>query len=88
MDGFVPEAVTKTLTGFGIKPGARSDGALVTYISLRMENRGGAPVTGTPELYFTDPDGLAIQLQDTKYLRRRRVPRRHLPRVAEPRQRG
>ena len=67
MDGFVPEAVTKTLTGFGIKPGARSDGALVTYISLRMENRGGAPVTGTPELYFTDPDGLAIQLQDTKY---------------------
>jgi hypothetical protein len=67
MDGFVPEAVTKTLTGFGIKPGARSDGALVTYISLRIENRGGAPVTGTPELYFTDPDGLAIQLQDTKY---------------------
>ena len=67
MDGFVPDAVTKTLTGFGIKPGARSDGALVTYISLRMENRGGAPVTGTPELYFTDPDGLAIQLQDTKY---------------------
>ena len=45
----------------------RSEGALVTYISLRMENRGGAPVTGTPELYFTDPDGLAIQLQDTKY---------------------
>jgi len=67
LDNFVPEAVTKTLTGFGIKPGARSDGALVTYISLRMENRGGAPVTGTPELYFTDPDGLAIQLQDTKY---------------------
>ena len=67
MDGFVPEAVTKTLTSYGIKPGARSDGALVTYISLRMENRGGAPVTGTPELYFTDPDGLAIQLQDTKY---------------------
>jgi catechol 2,3-dioxygenase-like lactoylglutathione lyase family enzyme len=67
MDGFVPDVVTKTLTGFGLKPGARSDGALVTYISLRMENRGGAPVTGTPELYFTDPDGLAIQLQDTKY---------------------
>ena len=55
MDGFVPEAVTKTLTSYGIKPGARSDGALVTYISLRMENRGGAPVTGTPELYFTIP---------------------------------
>ena len=67
LDNFVPETVTKALTDYGIKPGARSDGALVTYISLRMENRGGAPVTGTPELYFTDPDGLAIQLQDTKY---------------------
>jgi hypothetical protein len=31
-----------------------------------MENRGGAK-DGTPELYFTDPDGLLIQLQDTKY---------------------
>src|SRR6185503_9258260 len=67
LDNFVPEAVTKALTDYGLKPGARSEGALVTYISLRMENRGGAPVTGTPELYFTDPDGLAIQLQDTKY---------------------
>ena len=67
LDNFVPETVTKALTDYGLKPGARSDGALVTYISLRMENRGGAPITGTPELYFTDPDGLAIQLQDTKY---------------------
>ena len=39
---------------------------MVHYISLRMENRGGAK-DGTPELYFTDPDGLLIQLQDTKY---------------------
>jgi catechol 2,3-dioxygenase-like lactoylglutathione lyase family enzyme len=67
LDNFVPETVTKTLIDYGLKQGARSDGALVTYISLRLENRGGAPVTGTPELYFTDPDGLAIQLQDTKY---------------------
>jgi catechol 2,3-dioxygenase-like lactoylglutathione lyase family enzyme len=67
LDNFVPEAVTKALIDYGLKQGARSDGPLVTYISLRMENRGGAPITGTPELYFTDPDGLAIQLQDTKY---------------------
>ena len=67
LDNFVPETVTKALTDYGLKLGPRSDGALVTYISLRLENRGGAPVTGTPELYFTDPDGLAIQLQDTKY---------------------
>ena len=67
LDNFVPETVTKALTDYGLKPGPRSNGALVTYISLRMENRGGAPIKGTPELYFTDPDGLAIQLQDTKY---------------------
>ena len=67
IDNFDPDKVTKALTDFGLKPGARSDGPLVTYISLRMENRGGAPGTGTPELYFTDPDGLVIQLQDTKY---------------------
>jgi hypothetical protein len=31
-----------------------------------MPNRGGAE-GGTPELYFTDPDGLAIQIQDVTY---------------------
>ena len=41
-------------------------------------DRGGAP-EGTPELYFTDPDGLRIQLQDVAYLRRRRVPGRGVP---------
>jgi hypothetical protein len=25
------------------------------------------PAQGTPELYFTDPDGLLVQLQDVKY---------------------
>jgi len=33
---------------------------------MRMEDRGGAP-GGTPELYFTDPEGLLMQLQDTSY---------------------
>src|SRR5205814_8085720 len=41
-------------------------GPLKSYISLRMENRGGAP-GGTPEVYFTDPDGLLMQLQDAIY---------------------
>ena len=67
IDNFNPEAVTKALNAYGIRNGPRSEGALVTYISLRQADRGGAPVTGTPELYFTDPDGLAIQLQDPKY---------------------
>ena len=67
MKGFDPAAVTKTLTDYGLKPLANaSREPLVTYISLRMPNRGGAE-RGTPELYFTDPDGLAIQLQDVRY---------------------
>ena len=69
MDGFNPDAVISTLERYGIKPRASAQGPagpLVHYISMRMENRGGAK-EGTPELYFTDPDGLLIQLQDTKY---------------------
>jgi len=35
-------------------------------VSMRMENRGGAK-GGTPELYFTDPDGILMQIQDVSY---------------------
>ena len=69
MDGFKPDEVLKSLESFGLKPreGATGPvGPLRHYVSLRMENRGGAP-GGTPELYFTDPDGLLMQLQDTTY---------------------
>ena len=67
MDDFDPTKVTQFLVDYGLKKqeGQGRD-PLVTYISLRMPNRGGAE-GGTPELYFTDPDGLAIQLQDVKY---------------------
>jgi hypothetical protein len=33
---------------------------------MRMPNRGGA-LNGTPELYFTDPDGILLQIQDVRY---------------------
>ena len=69
MDNFRPDAVIKALESYGIKPRGNAQGTpgpLVHYISMRMENRGGAK-EGTPELYFTDPDGLLIQLQDVKY---------------------
>jgi catechol 2,3-dioxygenase-like lactoylglutathione lyase family enzyme len=67
MENFDPAAVTKTLVGYGLKQQeGQGRTPLVTYISLRMPNRGGAE-GGTPELYLTDPDGLAIQLQDVKY---------------------
>ena len=69
MDGFKPDEVVKSLESFGLKPreGATGPvGPMRHYVSMRMENRGGAP-GGTPELYFTDPDGLLMQLQDTAY---------------------
>jgi catechol 2,3-dioxygenase-like lactoylglutathione lyase family enzyme len=69
MAGFSPDTVIKALESYGIKPRGSVQGPagpLVHYISMRMENRGGAK-EGTPELYFTDPDGLLIQLQDVKY---------------------
>jgi len=69
MDGFKPDEVVKSLEGYGLRPreaAAGPVGPLRHYVSMRMENRGGAP-GGTPELYFTDPDGLLMQLQDTAY---------------------
>jgi hypothetical protein len=69
LDSFKPDDILKTLESYGLKP--REDaqgppGPLRHYVTMRMENRGGAP-GGTPELYFTDPDGLLMQLQDTSY---------------------
>ena len=70
MRGFETDKVMKALESYGIKPrpsDARGPaGPLVSYITLRMPNRGGAP-DGTPELYFTDPDGILLQIQDTTY---------------------
>ena len=69
MENFNPDAVIKALESYGITPRSSAPGApgpLVHYVSMRMENRGGAK-EGTPELYFTDPDGLLVQLQDVKY---------------------
>jgi len=68
MENFKPDEVMKTLASFGITDRGNSQATppLKSYISLRMENRGGAK-EGTPELYFTDPDGLLLQLQDVKY---------------------
>lgn len=68
MENFNREAVTKSMVEFGLTSSGEttSTGPLKTYVSLRMPNRGGAE-GGTPELYFTDPDGLLLQLQDVKY---------------------
>lgn len=70
MRGFNPDNVMKTLADYGIKPreqGVRGPaGPLVSYVTMRMPDRGGSP-GGTPELYFTDPDGVLLQIQDVSY---------------------
>ena len=68
LERFDTDRLTKTLESFGIKPRPANTptSPLQWYISMRMENRGGAK-EGTPEFYFTDPDGIVIQLQDVSY---------------------
>jgi hypothetical protein len=70
MRNFDTDKVMKALESYGIKPreeGARGPaGPMQSYITMRMPNRGGAP-EGTAELYFTDPDGILLQIQDMSY---------------------
>jgi len=69
LENFDADRILKTLESYRIKPREGQSGPvgpLRHYISMRMENRGGAK-EGTPELYFTDPDGILVQLQDVTY---------------------
>ena len=69
VEAFDVDKILRVLADFGVKPrgsSAGSVGPLTSYVSMRMEDRGGAQ-GGTPELYFTDPDGIVGQLQDTSY---------------------
>jgi catechol 2,3-dioxygenase-like lactoylglutathione lyase family enzyme len=68
MKDFSQEKVFKALSDYGLKPRVEGQpaGPMQYYVSMRMPNRGGAP-GGTAELYFTDPDGILLQLQDTTY---------------------
>lgn len=52
--------------GFTARESASDTPPLVHWISMRMPNRGGIE-GGTPEVYFSDPDGIRIQLQDAVY---------------------
>jgi catechol 2,3-dioxygenase-like lactoylglutathione lyase family enzyme len=69
MERFDPDKVLKLLADFGVKPRGETRGPagpMVSSVNMRMEDRGGAK-GGTPELYFTDPDGIVMQLQDVSY---------------------
>jgi catechol 2,3-dioxygenase-like lactoylglutathione lyase family enzyme len=69
VERFNVEEIQKALESYGIRPRENPTGPVGPmrhYVSLRMEDRGGAK-EGTPELYFTDPDGILVQLQDVRY---------------------
>ena len=67
IEDFDPDRVIATLEEYGVTPrGGRPAGPLQSRVAMRMEDRGGAP-GGTPELYFSDPDGIEIQLQGVDY---------------------
>jgi catechol 2,3-dioxygenase-like lactoylglutathione lyase family enzyme len=67
MRDFDVERVLATLTAQGVTlRGDRPLGPRMHYVTLRMPERGGA-AGGSPELYFTDPDGILLQLQDVSY---------------------
>jgi len=65
---FDVDAILGKLTDYGLT--AREDASetppLSHWVSMRMPERGGAE-GGTPELYFSDPDGIHIQLQHVDY---------------------
>jgi catechol 2,3-dioxygenase-like lactoylglutathione lyase family enzyme len=65
---FDVDRILSLLTDYGLtaRENPRDTAPLNHWISMRMSNRGGAE-GGTPELYFSDPDGLRIQLQDASY---------------------
>jgi len=69
VERFDQDAIIKALESYGIKRRENQTGPvgpLRHYVSVRKEDRGGAK-DGTPELYFTDPDGILVQIQDVTY---------------------
>ncbi len=74
IENFDTEKVMATLIANGFVPIETGIPALVKPLTCRVRwrqraNNGGGPTSplGTPEVYFTDPDNLRIQLQDVSY---------------------
>jgi catechol 2,3-dioxygenase-like lactoylglutathione lyase family enzyme len=67
IENFDPDRTMQTLAELGVKKAeGTAAGPLTARIRMRGPEAGGAK-EGTPELYFTDPDGITIQLQDVRY---------------------
>jgi catechol 2,3-dioxygenase-like lactoylglutathione lyase family enzyme len=74
IENFDTEKVMAILIANGFVPIETGIPALVKPLTCRVRwrqraNNGGGPTSslGTPEVYFTDPDNLRIQLQDVSY---------------------
>jgi catechol 2,3-dioxygenase-like lactoylglutathione lyase family enzyme len=66
VENFDVDRIMSTLASLGIKRADGPAGPLTSRVRMRGAEFGGAK-EGTPELYFTDPDGISIQLQDATY---------------------
>ena len=69
VEDFDVDRIFSVLENYGLTILGEASGAtgpLQAYVTMRGANRGGA-IEGTPELYFTDPDGILLQLQDLSY---------------------
>jgi catechol 2,3-dioxygenase-like lactoylglutathione lyase family enzyme len=74
IENFDAERVMAILIGNGLVPIETGIPALVKPLTCRVRwrqrgNNGGGPTSplGTPEVYFTDPDNIRVQLQDVSY---------------------
>jgi catechol 2,3-dioxygenase-like lactoylglutathione lyase family enzyme len=74
IENFDAERVMAILIDHGLEPIENGIPALIKPLTCRVRwrqraNNGGGPTSplGTPELYFTDPDNIRIQLQDVSY---------------------
>jgi catechol 2,3-dioxygenase-like lactoylglutathione lyase family enzyme len=74
IENFDAERVMAILIDNGLEPIENGVPALIKPLTCRVRwrqraNNGGGPTSplGTPEVYFTDPDNIRIQLQDISY---------------------
>jgi catechol 2,3-dioxygenase-like lactoylglutathione lyase family enzyme len=74
IENFDAERVMAILTEIGLEPIENGIPALIKPLTCRVRwrqraNNGGGPTSplGTPEVYFTDPDNIRIQIQDVSY---------------------
>jgi catechol 2,3-dioxygenase-like lactoylglutathione lyase family enzyme len=74
IENFDAERAMAILINNGLEPIENGIPALIKPLTCRVRwrqraNNGGGPTSplGTPELYFTDPDNIRIQIQDVSY---------------------